>query len=279
MQQEKKRSNLFMNPGIPILMYHALPVETLPGLHKVHVSAANFGQQVQWLSDNGYHTITVHEAVTILKEKWACDKYVVLTFDDGFSSVYNTAYPILKKYGYTATLYLVTDVLNKSDFSTFTGFENPPFGDRPLNTYEINELIAAGWEVGAHSCTHSKHSTLTEQQLQHEIKDSKIILSSALKYDVTSYAFPFGNYTSEALSLIEKSGYNSAVSVHPGKARYSSDFRRLHRIEINADDTHKTFARKVTTGYASLLQQLRSIIRNILFSSPILKDALQSAKK
>ncbi len=263
-----------MSNGIPILMYHAITTENTDGIHRVHVTAAAFAKQMLWLAQNGYHTISVAGAVKILNEGLSCTKYVVLTFDDGFSSVYNMAYPILQQYGYTASLYLVTDVLNKPSFNGISGFDSAPSGDRPLTTTEVKVLQQSGWEIGAHSCTHARHRSLTPSQLHHEIAGSKKVLESLFDIPVRSYAFPFGSYTVPALQQLQDEAYDAGLSVHSGKAGYKSDLRRLPRIEINDRDTPKTFAAKVTTGYASLPQRLKSGLRNILFTSPTIKDMI-----
>jgi len=264
-----------MAGGIPILMYHAVTSQKIEGVHRVHITSASFAAQMQWLAQNGYRTISIAQAVKIFKERLSCNKYVVLTFDDGFSSVYNTAYPILQQYGFTATLYLVSDIINKPSFDGVTGFDSAPLGDRPLTTDEIKEIISGGWEIGAHSCTHSRHMGLNPSQLQHEITDSKKYLSSLFNTPIRSYAFPFGNYTSKALQMLQDEAYDAGLSVHSGKAGYKSDLRRLQRIEINADDTLVTFAAKVTTGYGSFSEKCRSWMRNILFKSPAIKDLIQ----
>ncbi len=266
--------------NVPILMYHALTVTAESNLHAVHITVAAFEEQMQWLYKEGYTVLPLSEAVEALENGKALPtRSVVLTFDDGYLSLYQYARPILKRLGFEATLFLTTDSVGLSaygDLPNFT-YEGQPSGDRPLTWEELAQMIEDGWTIDSHSCSHPHLSELTPQKLHHEIADCKKVIEEHLNRPVRYYAYPYGDYNRPTLAEIQAAGYKAACTVHVGKAPSRGDLLRLPRIEVNIEDTLPSFIRKVETGYASSNQMLRSRVRNLLYASPAVKDLLSSA--
>ena len=129
----------------PVLVYHKVDNEFEYGLTRVSVNT--FRKQIKWLSDNNYKLVNISDIKTAVPD----EKVAAVTFDDAYESVYTNAYPILKQYGYTATVYVITDYIGKeNDWDLNVGWKK----FRHLNSDHIKELVEAGWEIGSHTCSH-----------------------------------------------------------------------------------------------------------------------------
>ena len=121
----------------PILLYHHVTDAEDKLESQYNVIPAKFEEQMKWLSDNGYQTITVTEVADLIRNGGEIpQRPVVVTFDDGNLDVFTNAYPIMKKYGFVATFYVVESYINGEDMVT---------------TDQLKELIQNGWEIGSHS--------------------------------------------------------------------------------------------------------------------------------
>lgn len=259
--------------NIPILMYHALVKDSSDTLNKVHIPVDLFRQEMKWLAENNYTTVSLDQLQQLLSDKNR-QKYCAITFDDGYYSLYQYAMPILQQYNFTATLFLTTIITGEKDFSLLkdVSIESLPKNDRPLTWNEIKEMNVNGWSIQAHSVDHADHSRLTAEEQEQQILQSKFIIEQQIHQPVNHYAFPFGRYNTQTLRLIKKSGYASACSVHSGLACISDDNYRLPRLEMNYNDTLSSFIQKTTTGFISSKEKFKASFRNILFSNPVIKD-------
>jgi peptidoglycan/xylan/chitin deacetylase (PgdA/CDA1 family) len=203
----------------PILMYHRVSNK---GGSRYTLPVESFRQQMQYLHDEGYQTLTVTQFADALRDGGAIPKKpVVLTFDDGYLDVYENAFPILKEMGFTATVYIITSTLEPSK----------SFGY--LQEDQIKELFQAGWEIGSHSVTHS-NLTKTKLGVGNELKESKAALDDLLDVPVTSFSYPYAVANAEIKELAAQSGYENAVGVdifvtHPAKRLYYLSRREVDR--------------------------------------------------
>lgn len=267
--------------SVSVLMYHALTEKPESGVHRVHIPVAAFEEQMNWLASQAYQVLPLRTLVASLKQGHNLpEKRVVLTFDDGYLSLYNYAWPILKKHNFEATLFVTTDPVGLPAYSSLKGFEEAgqPVNDRPLTWPELGEMAQGGWAIEGHSCSHPQLAQLDLAQVRHEVVDCKKIIEEKLNRPVHYYAYPFGNYNRQSLTALAEAGYEAGCSVHIGKASNGSDILRLPRVEINSADDLPTFIRKVETGYASDREKLRSQARNLLYASPMVKDLLSGVK-
>lgn len=177
---------------IPVLMYH----HVLPYANSEYaVSIDQFRRQMQWLSDEDYQTISVNDMVMAIRQgKLLPKKSIILSFDDGFMDVYENAYPILTEFGYTATMYLIEDVIN----------EHPYVSDQV-----IEELINAGWEMGHHSKSHAYLSSL--RNLDEEVCGSRRRLIERFNQPFDSFAYPFAAKDEKSIQAVKDCGYTSGA--------------------------------------------------------------------
>ncbi len=212
------------NITVPILLYHHID-SALDG-SRYNVDPSTFEEQVKWLFDNHYTTINVSEVANLIENGGEMPlRPVVITFDDGNLDIYKDAYPILKKYGFTATFYIVDGYINGKDM---------------ISTDQIKELIANGWEIGSHS---KHHIDLTSEgaDLETEIRLSKVNMEERLGVPINSFAYPFGQVNENVINKTIRSGYTSAVGLGERYTHGIRDVFYLIRMEIQGDYTMEKF--------------------------------------
>lgn len=212
--------------SIPILMYH----EIGDGPSSLYVSEKNFRAQMHYLRSNGYKIATMTQAREMLINKQIPPKVAVITFDDGYVSVYTRAWPILEECAFPATVYVC---------SSFPGLYNY------LTWDHIKILHSGGVEIGSHSNTHPALTTLNSAALTQEIVGSKQILEQKLEAKINSFCYPTGAYNQYTPILVKNAGYTTAVTVNLRKSTPQDDLYLLPRIRVFKADTISSFAKNI----------------------------------
>lgn len=135
---------------------------------------------------------------------------LLVTFDDGYSGVYEYGLPILKKYGFTALIFLIAGYLGKKslwDMNILQRF-------RHLDWDEILELQKVGFEFGSHTMTHPDLTFVSPRRLEWELKESKMVLEERLG-TIECLSYPFGRYNSEIKKGAKQAGYKLAFAIYP----------------------------------------------------------------
>ena len=234
-----------------ILMYHMVK-KHLPGarFNGLRVSPERFECQLCWLRDHGWQSYTVSEMIDARNE--LPDKLVVLTFDDGFEDNYSTVFPMLKKYGFKATLYLVVDRHNRDwSVSKKAHHNNEELKNEPkLTDAQVVEMLDSGvFELGGHTLTHANLASLSNTDRQREIGQAKSELEDRFGVKVESFAYPFGIYSDGDPKLVAAAGYTSAVTTNDGiEAFAGADLFQLKRVKISGKDTMLAFALRMRGG-------------------------------
>ncbi len=207
---------------VPVLSYHQFS-KTVK--NKMTVTEADFEEQMKFLKDDGYRVITLDQLFDFLDFKIQIPKKsVVITIDDGWRSVYDIAYPILKKYGYPATLFIYTDLI--------TG------GEKTLSWDLIDEMVKSGLiDLQCHSKTHRNLTILDKKEtfpqyfesiLENELKGCRSIVKRRLNRDVKYFAYPYGDTNHLVVGLLRKLGYRGAFTVK----RWGNPFF-IHNYRVN----------------------------------------------
>ncbi len=199
----------------PILLYHHIaPPADDP---TYYVAPDAFRRQMEWLYTHGYQTISVARLARALEQgELLPARPVILTFDDGDVSVYQTAFPILNEYGFTASVYLIASQMD---------------GQTYMNAEQLGQLVKAGWEIGSHSMTH-QDVTRSERLHWNEICRSREVLQQKLGVPVDTFAYPYGKINATAMSAVKNCGYTSAVGLGGDWEHASRRLYNLQRIEI-----------------------------------------------
>ncbi|MEI7765680.1 MAG: polysaccharide deacetylase family protein [bacterium] len=187
---------------VPILVYHSFgptPIakESKSKLH-YRVTATKFEEQMKYLSTNGYHPISFASYVANLKnENKLPEKSVVLAFDDGWKSQYQYAIPILEKYNFTATFFIITSYTD-NNYKAYMSWD------------DLKDLVAHDFDIESHTKNHPILTKVTAKQLAIELTESKKILEEKLKIKVTTLAYPNYMQNSTVRSAVKLAGYLGA---------------------------------------------------------------------
>ena len=235
-----------------IMMYHMISKQ-LPKTKKsgLRVSPEMFERHLKYFSDNNWSFIKMSE----LLEHDTQEKVVAITFDDGYEDNYTEAFPLLKKYNACATLYLVID-RHQNDWSAK---KNPKHnkGDlakkSKLSDEQVQEMVTSGiFELGGHTYSHPFLPNLSAEDKKHETISSKSFLETKFNTNISSFAYPFGIYSSADVDIIKASNFISAVTTKEGVASSDSIYE-LKRIKASGKDNFLTFKLRVLKGFRGFI--------------------------
>jgi len=217
-----------MEKNIPILYYHFVkaPVSSTR-IKGLYTSPKQFDWQIKQLIKKGFTFITFE---TIAKKQYDPTKRnIILTFDDGCESLYLNAFPILKKYGITAVIYVVAESIGARNI-VWKDNENKD----PLNILSKEQMVEMknyGIEFGSHACNHVHLNQLAQETLNFELRESKLILETVLNSEIYSVAYPFGSYNNDVLKSSSEADYRFGVTTKNGNNLSANDLE-LFRIPV-----------------------------------------------
>jgi peptidoglycan/xylan/chitin deacetylase (PgdA/CDA1 family) len=219
-------------------MYHKVD-EILPGTRYPgnHVLPDAFDEQLAELKRWNYQSITFEQWLAF-KEKRAGlpDRPIIITFDDGYRSTYQTAWPTLQRYGFSATVFLVAGLIGKTNAWDADERQEPLLAEN-----EIREMQRAGIAFGSHTQSHRALTRIPLEEAASELADSRVTLESILGRPVTSLCYPFAKQNRAIRSLARKTGYDAAVIGRGGINREWTDPFALRRIKIDTGTTISHF--------------------------------------
>ncbi len=227
--------------SIPILCYHQF-TQGVEAKRRLEVSVEEFEQQMRFLSEGGYQVIPLKKLLSILQGDSAIPpKAVVLTIDDGYRSVYTYAYPILKKYGFSATLFVYTDFIG---------------GAAALSWQEIKTMKDSGViDVESHTKTHAslafddRRESLAEhkKRIALEIDGSAKVIKKRLGKMPTILAYPYGDSSRYVVEYIAKANYELGATVKRGANTPYADPLLLQRTMIYNNHSLSDFENFLST--------------------------------
>lgn len=257
MDIQKKTQRLFEDLDlsfirVPVLAYHHVTEDgSNHDSSGCSITKSQFKQQMRFLYDRGYQSLDLMGLLeSPLQGSSYQKKAFSLTFDDGFSDFCTNAFPILRYYGFNATVFLVTDFLGRQ--SAWDGEK----GTHMLTWENIDNLSASGISFGSHTCTHPYLLQLSDEEIWHEFTASKKCLEEKLRSKISFIAYPFGESSPKIQQMAKDAGYTAAFGVMTGKpGRFN-----WWRSECGAQDTLQTFSFKLTWLY-SFFQKTRGWVR------------------
>lgn len=210
---------------IPILTYHSIDESG----SVISTDAVTFRQQMNFLKSADFNVVSLGNLIKNFNENEVQPaNTIVLTFDDGFQNFYAEAFPILEEFGFTATVFLVTNYCEKHN--DWEG--NLPTLERSklMSWSEIKELHKHGIEFGAHSLSHPDFTKLSLKEVERELVESKTVIEDKLGNAVETFAYPYGRFNKNVKQLTAKY-YAAACSTNLGKVKSNSDFHSLERVD------------------------------------------------
>jgi len=215
---------------IPVLAYHFVEPENSKRIYEhekfYSVTPEEFRNQMIYLKENGYNTITLDDLLRIEEDHMLPEKPVMLTFDDGHISHYDTVLPMLTGYGLKGLFFLVINDIGKEHRITWE---------------QAKVLKDAGMEIGSHSMNHRVLDKSSYFELTSEMKASKIILERELGNKVLAYSIPRGLYSKKMSEVARGMGYRFLFSSFSGNATLISNPYCMKRFAILGNYSMKEF--------------------------------------
>jgi len=222
--------------AVPILMYHYLsePPAYADAIRlNLSVTPTLFEEHLAYLQAEGYETISLETLYLAMTEQRSLpEKPIILSFDDGYRDAYEYAFPLLKKYDYTATFFVFT---------------------QPIDTYNIDfltwemitEMHEAGMEFGSHSYTHPDMRNRDVDFLIYQILGSKEAIEARIGKPVKFFCYPSGKYDQQVIDVLASANFWGAVTTRWGSHYSFANRFEMSRIRMNGGDTAVNLAAKL----------------------------------
>jgi peptidoglycan/xylan/chitin deacetylase (PgdA/CDA1 family) len=241
-------------------MYHQVVAENPGDIHAVSVEM--FADQMRWLHKHSYQVTAVEELFSGggFKHSKSRKPQIAITFDDGYLDNFTNALPILKDYGFKATIFLVSKRVGRTN----DWDQAPSLAGAPLLGWKnIQEMADYGIQFGAHSCTHPDLTHLLPWQVKAEINSSRRIIEQQLQSPIRTFAYPYSRFDESITKMVLESGFEYACTYQPGYVG-GAGIRRmaLQRTGILATDTLEDFVGKVQARILWRYQWFWRTIRN-----------------
>jgi peptidoglycan/xylan/chitin deacetylase (PgdA/CDA1 family) len=221
---------------VPILCYHRFAGR--PG--KLAVSPTAFAAQMEFLAQNNYRVISLGELQRFLEGREPLPRRsVAITIDDGYRSTYDVAYPILKKYGFRATVFLYGDFVGAGDALTWS---------------QMQELSKSGLiDIQPHSKTHrnlvlrlpKESDAQYRDRIQMEVEIPSATIAERLTTKIRYFAYPYGDTNDIVVEALKQRGFALGLTVTPGgNGSFASPYM-LRRTMVFGEDDLGVFASKL----------------------------------
>lgn len=225
----KKLPLIYNDKSIPVLMYHSIP--TTKG-NELELPKHIFERHMLFLKSNGYTTLKLDELYNFLVYNQPVpEKSIVITLDDGYVDNYLNAYPILKKYGLNATIFVITDLVDKNK--------------NYLTSTQLKEMSDYGLDIQSHTVNHDDLSKIPYDKQIHTLKESKKFLENLLNKDIRYMAYPFGRWNADTLKAVKDSGYIMGFSTNGTWANISNGIYTLNRVYISSNFDMNEFKNRI----------------------------------
>jgi peptidoglycan/xylan/chitin deacetylase (PgdA/CDA1 family) len=243
-----------MNDNLQVLMYHSIktdsdsvPANREIGAEIYDLCLEKFASQMTWLSDNNYQVVTLDRI-----DKYARDKQVILTFDDGEMNNFIHALPVLQRFQFKAYFFIIIDRIGQPGY---------------MGWDELRQLRAAGMEIGSHGLTHRILTELTDLEVKRELDESLKCLVSRLDDGVDTLSIPRGFYHDWTIELARELGYRDVfISDRTGQIESNC----WERVAVRSSWDLKRFEQAIA-GIQPVKEQIFDRTKNIF--KKVLTDA------
>lgn len=247
-----------MSDSLIVLTFHALDEQG----SVISFSPRLFKQGMAQLYQRGFKSLDISDAARYLgRDTSPPERSFAITFDDGYQSVYQEAFPVLQRYGMTATVFLTTGKKRDERLPSMEG--------RPMLSWgEIQEMHQAGISFGAHTLTHPDLTRLPLNLIESEIVGSKSAIEDALSSAVGTFAYPYGRYDTRSRELVSRH-FLCACSDRLGLCRSDSDPYALERVDAYYLRSPRLFQTMLSrwfpiyVGARSIPRRLRRVVRSV----------------
>ena len=239
---EENAHQAVVTDRLPILMYHRVSPTGLPETSRYRVTPESFEEQLRYLRVAGYYSVSIEDwHVAMEKKRPLPGRAVVFTFDDGYSDFLTYAWPLLKRYGFSATVFIVADCVGRTNsWDSVYGEEIPLLGWE-----DIRLLQDEGVEFGSHSVRHPFLTAFSAEEIVREGARSRSILGRKLGKMVKAFAYPYGDVDRVVQHCIGACGYIFGLTTRGDLSKFYDPLLALPRIEVCGSDRIKDFIKKL----------------------------------
>ena len=212
-------------PTLVILGYHQFGPKSEKGNATYRVDPAEFRRQLGWIRDHGWTPVRFDQVLDFYgKGTPLTAQSVLITFDDGFRTIYTRAFPIMKEFGDPGVLFLYTDFIRGK-------------AGAALKLEDVDAMAAGGFAVESHSQSHPNMSLWKDEmapeaylvQVKGEVAGSRDFLRDRFKATVEGFAYPYGVFNDDVLGQVKAAGYKLGFTVNPGTNDRTTEPLLLHR--------------------------------------------------
>ncbi len=222
---------------IPILSYHSISDENCP----LSLKKNQFENQLKYLKKNGFQSVFIDEIST------SNNKQFIITFDDGYKDLIANSLPILKKYNFKATCFVVSNLIGKTN--SWDEENKNILKKKLMDSDDICLWIKNGMKVGSHSKNHLNFKNIEYEIMLNEITESKNYLENLINNSVDSFCYPYGYFNEKILAEVKKI-YSFAFTTK--RSRYDEsthDKYLLPRIDMGKKMSNFKIYLKLNTPY------------------------------
>lgn len=223
---------------VPILMYHyiSIPPANADAIRQdLSVSPDRFEAHLAFLRQAGYETVSMSQLTYAFSQQVSLpSKPIILTFDDGYRDNYENAFPLLRKYDYSGTFFLITQPIDQNNVNYLTWDM-------------VIEMHRAGMEFGSHSYRHPDLSGRDVDFLVYEIVGSKEAIEQRIGEPVRFFSYPAGRYDGQTIQVLESAQFWGAVTTQWGEDQSFARRFELKRIRVRGSDTARILEEKLNS--------------------------------
>lgn len=263
---------------IPVLAFHQVSDDFSWSITRQKL--IQFERGIGFLGQEGYKSVSLSE---MNKGNFKPnEKTVILTFDDGYEDFYLNAYPVLKKHGFTACVFIITGYIGQKNNWDYNWGR---YKRRHLDWSQIIEISESGFEIGSHTVNHPDLTKIPNPYLTYELKVSKQMLEDKLNRRVDYLSYPFGRYNRYVQDEAERSGYKGAFALSAIPKGDKFDGFSVPRRGVYLLDSPLTLKVKVSQNWMLWMEEMKGWIINrfpgwtiILKGSPNYKNPKTTPK-
>ena len=225
---------------VPILMYHHIE-QPEPGAdslrYDLSVSPQDFEAQLRYLRQEGYESITLNDlALYLTVGKPLPPRPIIITFDDGYTDAYTNAFPLLKRYGFVGTFFLISEPIDAND---------PNF----VSWAEVEEMHAAGMKFEPHSFNHPDMRNRGFDFVVFQILAPKEAIEARTGETCRFFAYPLGRYDQFVIDVLRSANFWGAVLTEQGATHTAADLFTLRRVRVHGGDGLDAFIRALNLDW------------------------------
>jgi peptidoglycan/xylan/chitin deacetylase (PgdA/CDA1 family) len=239
-------------------MYHSVPnvqerAKKARSTNPAYCLTVNkFREQMGYLHNNGYKTL--HFDQLLNSETQIPEKSLVVTFDDGWVDNYTNVFPILKEYGLTATVFVITGFVGKENY---------------MDWNQLREMIEAGISIQSHTVSHKPLAQLSTAEIEYELETSKKMIEHHLGKQISFLSLPHGVFNGKVLKMAQLAGYHAVCTSEPGFLHEYKNLPVMKRINISdqfqIDTFKKILERNETVIFPMLLsKKVKNISKRLI---------------